>query len=278
MGGTVIAEGKTKCVVPTEDEVVVRLMSKDDITAKDGARRDILPGKGAWSTTTTCNVFKLLQARGIPVAFRGQYDETSFHADRCDMIPLEVIVRREAHGSILKRIPTLKQGECFDELVTEFFLKTNGGKWGNLDLPCDDPLIEFDFFDGTVDILHPAQPGVISSAAIQMSKIFSDVWTDSIENKYCSMHHLAREAFGLLELAWADLGYTLVDFKVEFGITADGRLVIADVLDNDSWRLLKNGEYMDKQIFREGNELDPELLAKVAANYAEIAEMSEKLK
>ena len=100
----VIIEGKTKKIIDL-GENRVRVLSKDDITAGDGAKHDILANKATLSTTTTSNVFELLRYCGLPVAFCEQDSLTSFIAPNCRMLPWEVVVRRRAKGSILKRKP-----------------------------------------------------------------------------------------------------------------------------------------------------------------------------
>ena len=83
---TPIAEGKTKQIFPRgDDDKQVLILSKDDITAGDGAKHDILTGKAAFSTRTTCNVFRLLKACGIAVAFDEQIDGVSFTASMQDV-------------------------------------------------------------------------------------------------------------------------------------------------------------------------------------------------
>ena len=101
---TLAVEGKTKKIWITGDrpgQVVVE--SKDDLTAGDGAKHDVIEGKGALSNRTTSNIFRLLKACGLPVAFVDELDGTRFIAEQCVMIPYEVVVRREAHGSYLHR-------------------------------------------------------------------------------------------------------------------------------------------------------------------------------
>ncbi len=143
--GALIAEGKTKKILEAEgvgdgpDFCFVE--SKDDITAGDGAKHDIIRAKALLANTTTCNVFRLLKACGIPVAFVEQRGPARFVAHRCEMIPLEVVCRREAHGSFLKRKISLEKGTLFPRIVFELFLKTTGRKFCGLDLPWDDPLI-----------------------------------------------------------------------------------------------------------------------------------------
>jgi len=81
------------------------------------------------------------------------------------------------------------------------------------------------------------------------------------------MRRIARQAFLVLERSWSLEAGTLVDFKVEFGFDAKGNLLLADVIDNDSWRVIENGAYIDKQVYRDGGALDT-----VAAKYRQVAE------
>src|SRR5450756_3192749 len=121
--GALVAEGKTKkihLVKGSSDRVTV--VAKDDITAGDGAKHDIIPDKGRLATATTCNVFRLLKACGLPVAFVEQDSAISFTAPKCQMLPYEVVVRREAHGSYLKRNPHLSKGQLFPQALVEFYL------------------------------------------------------------------------------------------------------------------------------------------------------------
>ena len=144
IGGELIAEGKTKIILATKpDPEKVLILSKDDITAGDGAKHDLIEGKAALATRTTCNVFRLLKASGIPVAFDAQVDDKSFTAPLCQMLPYEVVIRREAHGSYLKRMPGLAKGHLFPKLLVEFFLKTNGRKWKEHVFFFFDPLMEY---------------------------------------------------------------------------------------------------------------------------------------
>jgi phosphoribosylaminoimidazole carboxylase PurE protein len=83
------------------------------------------------------------------------------------------------------------------------------------------------------------------------------------------MGRIARHAFLVLEKAWQLEGGTLVDFKVEFGFDSQGRLLLADVVDNDSWRVLENGAYIDKQVYRDGGALDD-----VAEKYRQVADIT----
>jgi len=264
--GVILAEGKTKVIGQSAaDPEKVVVVSKDDITAGDGAKHDLLSGKAAMATRTTCNNFRLLKACGIPVGFDEQLSTISFSAPKCQMLPYEVVIRREAHGSYLKRNPGLQKGHLFPRLLVEFYLKTNGRKWNAHTLLCDDPLMSYDEAAGTVSLFEPSKPLATQSPFLVLPE--SEVFTHEGESKFFKeMSGIARRAFLVLEKAWQLEGGALVDCKVEFGLTAAGKLLLADVIDNDSWRVLEHGAYIDKQVYRDGGQLDT-----VAANYQRVA-------
>lgn len=267
-----VAEGKTKKVF-REMNGTARIVSKNDITAGNGKKHDLLKGKAEWSNTTTCNVFELFQREELPLAYRQRIDATSFRADMCRMIPFEVVVRGEAHGSYVRRTGVAR-GTVFDPPKVEFYLKTTGKKWKDHTLPCDDPLVRVDRQQGVFHLVDPDAPeGTEAFLSIPFSDVFFN--THQTTRKLAEMEARALFAYKTLRSAWKRLGYNLVDIKFEFGEGPRG-IVIADVVDNDSWRLMKNGAYMDKQPYRDGK-VDDALLAKVRANYEEVAKASAKL-
>lgn len=264
--GVVLAEGKTKVIGQSAtDPNQVIVVSKDDITAGDGAKHDQLQGKAAFATQTTCNNFRLLKACGIPVGFHEQLSPISFSAPKCQMLPYEVVIRREGHGSYLKRNPGLKKGHLFPRLLVEFYLKTNHRKWNAHDLLCDDPYMSYDTEAATVSLFESSKPLATQTPFLVLPQ--AEVFTHEGESGFFKqMSTLARRAFLALEKAWQLEGGALVDCKVEFGLGTDGQLLLADVVDNDSWRVLEHGVYLDKQVYRDGGQLDT-----VAANYARVA-------
>lgn len=269
MAKSVIAEGKTKVILPVgNNPTFVDLRAKDDITAGDGAKHDVIPDKGRFATQTACNVFRLLRYCGIPVAYERQIDHVTFRAPRCQMLPYEVVVRREAHGSYLECYPGTEKGHRFDELLVQFFLKTSGNKFKAYDLPCDDPLIVFTR-DGFGIALYNPKLSLLTQTPFA-TLLASEVFTQENEADLLSqMTVLARKTFAHLERAWADQGRKLVDFKIEFGLDSAGRLLVADVIDNDSWRLIQDGNYIDKQVYRDGGDLSD-----VARNYHQVSELT----
>ena len=267
--GALVAEGKTKkihLVKGSSDRVTV--VAKDDITAGDGAKHDIIPDKGRLATATTCNVFRLLKACGLPVAFVEQDSPISFVAPKCDMLPYEVVVRREAHGSYLKRNPHLSKGQLFPQALVEFYLKTKDKNWKGKPLIADDPFMQFAEDAKQIRLFNPAKPlqGQEPFLVLPASEVFG---RDQEGQIFPEMRRIARQAFLVLEKAWQLEGGTLVDLKVEFGFDTKGGLLLADVIDNDSWRVLEGGSYIDKQVYRDGGALDD-----VVAKYRHVAEIT----
>ncbi|HYD93447.1 MAG TPA: phosphoribosylaminoimidazolesuccinocarboxamide synthase [Candidatus Paceibacterota bacterium] len=265
-----VVEGKTKKVIPIR---AARFVSKDDLTAGDGKKHDILPGKGELATRTTVHVFELLRHCGLPVAYIAQDSPTSFIGYECTMVPLEVVVRREAHGSFLKRSLAHTKGDRFETPKVEFYLKTKGRRFREHDLPCDDPYMVI--VRDEVRLYRPDE--TIVPEAPFLTVRYVDVFGE-FENDYnlWSPDDLAGEAvraFLILETAWQKLERRLVDFKLEFGVLDDGTsdppTLIADVIDNDSWRLMQGDDYVDKQVYRDGGDLE-----KVLKNYRRVADMT----
>jgi phosphoribosylaminoimidazole-succinocarboxamide synthase/phosphoribosylcarboxyaminoimidazole (NCAIR) mutase len=229
------------------------VVAKDDITAGDGAKHDVIPDKGRLANQTTCNVFRLLKACGLPVAFEEQDSATSFVAPPCTMLPYEVVVRREAHGSALKRSPHFAKGQLFPKLLVEFYLKTKDKNWKGKPLVADDPYMQYEDGGAQIKLFNPAKPILGSEPFLVLQT--AEVFSHPEEYKFFpEMRRIARQAFLMLE-------------KVEFGFDAKGTLLLADVIDNDSWRVLENGAYIDKQVYRDGGALDT-----VAAKYRQVAE------
>lgn len=254
-----LAEGKTKIIwdLPGTDEVMIE--SKDDITAGDGEKRDVIEGKAALATQTTSNCFRLLELAGIPTHFVAQDGERSFRAKKVEMIPIELVARRIAFGSYLKRDPVVKPRTRFDDVRFEMFAK---------DDPNHDPILDYDFEAGTVSRFKAGAP-VSSKTLVDAVPVNNSPFAITAEQQNV-LAKLTIETFELLEAAWADQDVTLVDLKIECGVTQDGQIVVADVIDNDSWRIWPGGDpdqMVDKQLYRDGQPLDY-----VANRYAWVAE------
>jgi phosphoribosylaminoimidazole-succinocarboxamide synthase len=240
--GARIAEGKTKVIYAHPDDPgLVLLFHKDGITAGDGARRSEIAGKGAIAGRTTANVFALLGRAGVATHFVGAPAADLTVVRRCEMLPLEVVMRRLATGSYLRRHPEVAEGQPFDPPLVEFFLKD--------------------------DAAHDPQ---ISEGEIVARGIAGD-------SEVRQMIDVGRSVCDIIARAWAAQDVALVDIKIEFGRLPDGSLVVADVIDNDSWRIWPGGEkarMLDKQVYRNAAEVDEGLLAAIKERYRLVAEMT----
>jgi phosphoribosylaminoimidazole-succinocarboxamide synthase len=244
MNGEKLAEGKTKIIWPGDMPGVVLIESKDDITAGDGARHDIMPRKGELSTQTTSNCFQLLRHVGLPTHFMGQVDERAFRAQEVTMMPYELVSRRRPAGSFVERHPEISQSTRFDAPIFEMFAKNDA---------LHDPLVTFDYRQRVVRSYDPHQPTGPNSLLAETP--LDQVQPPIPEHRLDRLRKLSTFAFRAIETAWAAEGVELVDMKIECGLNKRGRLVIADVIDNDSWRLRLHGDpekMLDKQLYRQG--------------------------
>ncbi|HTR95428.1 MAG TPA: phosphoribosylaminoimidazolesuccinocarboxamide synthase [Trebonia sp.] len=263
-------EGKTKVIEDVGGgEVLIR--GKDDITAGDGAKHDVLDGKAAASTRTTCNVFQLLERNGIPTHFVGCVDDVTFLARNVEMIPLELVVRRYAAGSYRDRFPDLPDGAVLDELAFEIFEKDDAAH---------DPLLEFDFEAGVLRRHVPNSkaaeaigPGVKAGDLVNEEPIGDSRYAGVSPELIAQLRSRAVSAFELIEKAWLEHGGVYIDFKIECGIDREtGELLIADVIDSDSGRLRFGEVDMSKQSYRDGTATLPEIRKK----FDEVAALTDR--
>ncbi|XP_008280202.1 bifunctional phosphoribosylaminoimidazole carboxylase/phosphoribosylaminoimidazole succinocarboxamide synthetase [Stegastes partitus] len=245
--GQKLNEGKTKQIFELPDQPgLVLVQSKDQITAGNAVRKDQMEGKAAIANKTTSCVFKLLQESGIKTAFVKQHSETAFIAAHCEMIPIEWVCRRVATGSFLKRNPGVKEGFRFSPLKMEMFFKddaNNDPQWS------EEQLLETKF----------------CLAGLTIGQCEVDI-----------MNRSTVAIFEILEKAWATQNCTLVDMKIEFGVNVKTQeIVLADVIDNDSWRLWPAGDrsqQKDKQVYRDLKEVTPEAMQMVKRNFEWVSE------
>ncbi|HET9999520.1 MAG TPA: phosphoribosylaminoimidazolesuccinocarboxamide synthase [Ktedonobacteraceae bacterium] len=244
--GPLLAEGKTKLIYAYPgDDTLAYMVNKDQITAGDGTRRDELAGKSRWSTITSANVFRLLNEEDIATHFVEQINDVTLLIHRCQMLPVEQVMRRIATGSYLKRHPEVSEGTRFEPLLVETFLKD--------------------------DARHDPQIWEADIVYMGFATLPEIAW----------MADQGRRVFETLERAWASADVTLVDLKIEFGRDPRGHLMVADVIDNDSWRIWPGGDknlMLDKQVYRNLQAVTPADLQQVADRYALVADLTGKLK
>ena len=253
--GPLLAEGKTKLIYAyPDDDTLAYMVNKDQITAGDGVRRNELTGKSRWSTITTANIFRLLNDANIATHFVEQVNDVTLVVRRCTMLPVEQVQRRIATGSYLKRHPETSEGTRFEPVLVETFLKDDARH---------DPQI------WAKDII---EMGLASDTEI--------AW----------MAQQGQRVFETLEQAWATVDVTLVDLKIEFGRATAchserseeslGDLLVADVIDNDSWRLWPGGDktrMLDKQVYRNLQSVTEQDMQGIADRYALVADLTGKL-
>ncbi|XP_053314617.1 bifunctional phosphoribosylaminoimidazole carboxylase/phosphoribosylaminoimidazole succinocarboxamide synthetase isoform X2 [Spea bombifrons] len=250
--GKKLNEGKTKEVYELLDHPgCVLMQSKDQITAGNAARKDHMEGKASISNKTTSCVFKLLQESGIKTAFVRKCSDTGFIATHCEMIPIEWVCRRIATGSFLKRNPGVKEGYKFSPPKLEMFFKddaNNDPQWS------EEQLIA----------------AKLNCAGLVIGQTEVDI-----------MKHSTVAIFEILEKSWLTQDCTLVDMKIEFGVDVTKKeIVLADVIDNDSWRLWPSGDktqQKDKQIYRDLKEITPEAMQVVKRSFEWVANKVELL-
>jgi len=241
--GKLVIEGKTKQVYELTDEpgnVLVR--SKDKITAGDGARAHDLAGKAVISNKTNGKVFQLLSESGIKTHFVRPHSDTEFIGRKCHMVPIEWVTRRLATGSFLRRHPGVPEGYRFAPPKQETFFKDDANhdpQWS------EEQLVSAKLQAGPVTI-GKKETEIMSQTTVTV--------------------------FEILEKIWTSLGCQLVDMKVEYGVDSEtGEILLADVIDSDSWRLWPSGDkrlMKDKQVYRNLVEVTAEALEQVKKNFA----------
>lgn len=212
--GDMLYEGKAKKIFETDDKDTVVVYYKDDATAFNGEKKGTIEDKGVMNNSITSMLFELLEEKGIKTHFIKKINEREQLCKKVEIIPLEVIVRNIAAGSMAKRLG-LSEGTKLDTTVFEISYK-------NDDL--NDPLIN-DY--------HAVAIGITNFE--ELKKIYS----------------IAERVNNILKEFFDEQGIILVDFKIEIG-RFNGELLLADEISPDTCRLWdKNtGEKLDKDRFR----------------------------
>ena len=208
-------EGKAKKVFATDDPNLVIVDYKDDATAFNGLKKGSIAGKGVINNVMSNHMFQLLEKQGVPTHFVEQLSERETLVKKVSIVPLEVIIRNISAGSFAKRFG-VEEGIVFDEPTIEFSYK-------NDDL--GDPLMN-------------AYHAVALKAATREE-------IETIKSMAFKVNEVMKQYFDSLNVI-------LVDFKLEFGKTADGKIVLADEIYPDTCRLWDKTtkEKLDKDRFR----------------------------
>ena len=232
MSGTKLYEGKAKILFTTDDPHILLSRYKDDATAFNALKKGTIAHKGEMNCAIASHIFQYLETQGLATHFIQQVSPTEMQVAAVKILPIEVVVRNIAAGSICKRLG-LQQGQPLKQPLVEFFYK-------NDDL--GDPLIT-DAHIAMLDLATPEQVSQLKQLALNINQ------------------HL--QAF------FDRCNLILVDFKVEIGTDPNGKLLLADEISPDTCRLWDKAiadptdRIMDKDRFRQD-------LGNVAKAYQEV--------
>ena len=208
-------EGKAKKVYRTDEPDKLIVSYKDDATAFNGLKKGTILGKGAINNRVTNHLMQKLEARGIPTHFVKQLSDTDTVVKKVTIVPLEVIIRNISAGSFAKRYG-VEEGIVFDRPTIEFSYKND------------------DLGDPLINSYHALALKLATEEEIETIKKYAFAVNDCLKE------------------FMKEIGIDLVDFKLEFGKTDDGTLVLADEISPDTCRLWdsKTHEKLDKDRFR----------------------------
>lgn len=211
----ILYDGKAKRICLTDDEDKVIIRYKDDATAFNNVKKAVLANKGVLNNRISAIIFRYLRNAGVENHYISTLDDRSQLCRRVDIIPLEVIVRNIIAGSMARRLG-IEEGTEPSNVIYDICYKAD---------ELGDPLINDH---------HAVALGIVTY--------------DELHNIY----GITAKINGLLKSLFAEAGIRLVDFKVEFGRTGDGRIILADEVSPDTCRLwdMKTNEKLDKDRFR----------------------------
>ncbi|MEW4354883.1 phosphoribosylaminoimidazolesuccinocarboxamide synthase [Streptococcus pneumoniae] len=216
MKQSLLYSGKAKDIYATEDDELIVSCYKDQATAFNGLKKEEVIGKGRLNNQISSLIFEKLNRAGIATHFVRKFSDTEQLNKKVTIIPLEVVLRNYTAGSFSKRFG-VDEGIALAQPIVEFYYKRD---------ELDDPFINDE---------HVAFLGIASSEEIAYIK------------------EETRKINRLLTAWFAEIGLTLIDFKLEFGKDKDGVIILADEFSPDNCRLWDaDGRHMDKDVFRRG--------------------------
>jgi len=212
--GPLLYRGKAKSVYLTGNPDEVSVEFRDDITAFDGGKMSVLEGKGVYNAAVSAFFFEYLEIHGVKTQYIHMLDRRTMLVRKLTMIPLEVIVRNVAAGSIVKRYP-FTEGAVLNPTVIMLDYKDDSRH---------DPMVNDDIIFAL---------GLVT------------------REELLTVRKMALRVNDLLRTYLAGLGITLVDFKLEFG-RYKGDILVGDEISMDSMRLwdAKTKQSLDKDVYR----------------------------
>jgi phosphoribosylaminoimidazole-succinocarboxamide synthase len=212
--GEKLYEGKAKIIYATEDPTLVILYFKNSLTAFNGKKTGEMDSKGAFNNSISTALFQVIEKAGVPTHFVEKLSEREMLVRRMKMIPVEVVLRNIAAGSMSKRLG-VKEGTPLAFPVIEFYMKNDA---------LDDPILNEDL-------------------AVALDLATSD--------QVAELKHRTHQVNDALRTFFDARGVKLVDFKLEFGMF-DGRMMVGDEITPDTCRLWDKdtNSHLDKDRFR----------------------------
>ena len=211
-------EGKAKILYTTDDSELLIAEFKDDLTAFNAKKKSNEEGKGALNAQISSHLFRLLEKEGVKTHLVDVLDDSNHLVKKVDIIPIEVVVRNTATGSLSKRLG-IEDGKVLPFTLVEFYYKEDA---------LDDPIITED---------HAIIMGLVENR-------------EQLE----TLKVLAKQINNVMKEFFAKRRLNLIDFKVEFGVDKDGEIILSDEISPDSCRFwdMDTNEKMDKDRFRQG--------------------------
>ena len=208
-------EGKAKRVYATDDQNFYLVEYKDDATAFNGLKKGTIDQKGVINNRVTNHLMQLLESKGVPTHYVQEVSPRETIVKKVQIVPLEVIVRNIAAGSLSKRLG-LPEGTRMAKTVLEYCYK---------DDELGDPMVN-DYHIFALDLATPQELEQITRYSFKIN----DILTDYLK----------------------EVGIELIDFKLEFGRTDGGQIILADEISPDTCRFwdIATGEKLDKDRFR----------------------------
>ncbi|MBK3497375.1 phosphoribosylaminoimidazolesuccinocarboxamide synthase [Viridibacillus sp. YIM B01967] len=213
--GQLLYEGKAKRLYATTEENILFVEYKDSATAFNGEKKEEIAGKGVLNNSITTLIFDKLKSAGIDSHFVGKISDNEQLVKKVDIIPIELVVRNIAAGSLANRIG-YEEGTPLSRPIVEFYYK-------NDDL--GDPFITSEHID-VLDIATSEEVQALYDNGLKVNDV--------------------------LRPFFQEIGVILVDFKLEFGRDANGQVLLADEISPDTCRLWdsETKQKLDKDVFR----------------------------
>lgn len=213
--GQLLYEGKAKRLYQTDQEDILFVEYKNSATAFNGEKKAEIDGKGILNNRITTVIFEKLKTQGIDSHFVERISENEQLVRKVEIIPIEVVVRNIAAGSLAKRLG-FEEGTPLNRTIVEFYYKDDA---------LGDPIINNDH----IDIL-----GIASKQEVE------------------TLYELGLKVNSVLQPIFEEVGVILVDFKLEFGRDKNGNVLLADEISPDTCRLwdAETKQKLDKDVFR----------------------------